>query len=163
MKNSMQCGYLIIELLVYCALIAGMILITLEWSVAHYLAANKQEQQQEIRTQLHMAHCILIRDIQQSATALSEWRQCNPNDYVWRTHDGDVGWQVHNQQLMRIQGTYNQRTATWHARSKGLVAGGVQALEIVPCNDTARVTCTLTSIHHDTCVRTVALRNGVLL
>jgi hypothetical protein len=111
-------GMLIIEFLIYLMLFSFMAMISASWVSYVWKHYIHQSHQRHALITLYVSHDVLLRDIH----AIKKVVSCTPEYLVAQVDQDYVGWIKHNDQLLRLKGSYNETTQQWIARSKNLMA-----------------------------------------
>jgi hypothetical protein len=120
-----QSGFSLIECMIYSTVLAIFITIFFN-GITHWIAQlTKQGISTHILYELYAAHDLLIRDLRQAPTDRFEWKKITEEQVVWRGRDIDIGWYVHQGNLYRSSGSFNQSTDQWITHTKSLVARSV--------------------------------------
>jgi type II secretory pathway component PulJ len=150
-------GFSLIECLLYCAISALLITISMHSFVA--IQTHNKKELARIKQSIELANALslIIRDFEQSTSVVSTREDAN----ICSLPHTDVGWYVHTGWLVRYQGVYNSNTSTWHCCTENKVASHIKHCSIE--QKFQSVTCTLTDDTGCTYSQTVALLNGLRL
>lgn len=120
MRN--QSGFSLFELLVYCALMALILMLLMQWIVGVVDASNKTaaccEEYITLATAMNR-----IRDDLIQARSIPQHVHIDQHDwYVWSLGSSDVGWWCSGNHLMRIEGEFDAVSLRWRSKVSNLVA-----------------------------------------
>jgi competence protein ComGC len=130
-KNLYSCGFSLIEFLVYFLSITVLVMIVMSWMTRLHTSMVQQEKECTASIGLQAAYDRLVRDVRQAPSQQALWLKNETNEYVWRLHDHDVGWECTKQgALVRSEGSYSTSTGSWTQRTKSIVIEHGGRLEI---------------------------------
>lgn len=121
-------GFLLIEWLVYCMIIAFVALCTALWLSNCYIPIIKDAQASSAMVDVWVAHDLMIRDLRNAEGDLP-WKtqKIATSEYVWKMRSSSVGWAIHNKKLIRTEGDFN---GIWRSSSRAIVARGMSSFGI---------------------------------
>lgn len=125
-------GSLIIELIIYLALVAFLGVSAFTWFARSQRQLLHGGHASNVLMQLYSATDLLIRDLRMSPRARDAWLVRGPSSVIWRGVQGDVGWYAQKNGLYRIEGKYNPQTAKWTQGRRSLALQGITRVEIHP-------------------------------
>lgn len=156
-------GFTVTEFLVYFFLLMLVTTLTVHWVVSSHVRIAYNRAHTLTFIECSCAHDVLARDLRCAPTEVQSWKVFGDGQWVWRTPEGDVGWELDDGLLVRSHGLYNMVTRTWIKRIRSLVARGVErcSLSRIGVHDAfSSVASTLTAEkHHYAEKRVSMLRN----
>ncbi len=124
-------GILLVEFLIYLMLFSIIAMLSAVWISYVWNHYIRQAKERHALITLYVAHDILARDIH----AMQKIIHCTPDYVVAQADQNFIGWQKHNDQLLRLQGSYNIGTHTWSASTKSIIAQPVDKVVFIAHED----------------------------
>jgi type II secretory pathway component PulJ len=122
MKNNTASGFSLPEFMVYLFLTTFLVLCVSTWfTTAHRYLVRYQGASNNV-LMIAAAGDLLARDVTQAQGVMPGWKLIADEHYVWSVHDGDVGWQLCGNRLMRSYGQFDAHKKVWVKRTTALIA-----------------------------------------
>ena len=114
-------GFMLMEFLIYLALFAVIMLALMGMVAQLWIPAMSHTKRQSCRIDLVTAYDCFIRDVKTAQAEKTSWKIISANAIVFTAGDHDIGWTVKEGNLIRIEGTFNVKKATWQKATKSLI------------------------------------------
>ena len=119
-------GFILIECCAYLIICALLTLTIMQWVTQTVHEADCITHSIDRVMTSMVAQDVFMRDLQAAPRDRSAWIKIMPDNIIWRmSNGGTIGWTVHNKQLIRKEGTYNELSHQWAKHHTSAVAYGV--------------------------------------
>lgn len=125
-----RAGVSIIECLLYIALAAMLIMMTVSWLAHAHARLVANAAQNACIIALCAAQDLLTRDLRFAPSAVNAWKESGPSAYIWHTASSDIGWELRDKQLCRIEGSYDAATQKWGKHHTSVIADALVVFDI---------------------------------
>jgi len=117
-------GFLLIQLVVYLAITAMIVLFTMQWAVSALMHYYRIAQRNRMVITMTCATDVWVRDTRSSCGPL----HYHQNKWLWSLGDSYVAWYLKDHDLVRAEGSYTHDR--WHERTRTLMAEKIESLDI---------------------------------
>jgi hypothetical protein len=114
-------GFMLMEFLIYLALFTVIMLALMGMVAQLWIPAMSYTKKQSCRIDLVTAHDCFMRDVKNAKAEKTSWKIISSNTLIFTAGDHDIGWTVKEGDLIRIEGTFNVKKATWQKATKSLI------------------------------------------
>lgn len=143
MLPKLKPGFSLVECIVYLTLLSLLSVALFRFATDNQLRLHRQAQSADTVMALYAAADQIAADLAWAPADQRRWKKQGNNTYFWSTAQGDVGWLVKKNKLVRIVGSYDSHADQWRAKKSSIVAGGIAQLIISPGRSTHCYTVTL--------------------
>ncbi len=119
-------GSLMIELLIYIALVAIIVLGAFSWFSRSERSLLKLGAASNMLMALYSATDLLVRDVRLSPKNRNAWFCLDSQTIIWHGDANDIGWYVDKRTLYRIEGTYDQMQGTWRNKKRSIALQNIE-------------------------------------
>lgn len=163
MRNRVA-GFLLFEFMMYLMLAMVVVYLASYLAVTTYTQILVCTNRCSLSVATSCALDVLVRDVRQAPADQSLWKSMQDGDYVWRTYQGDVGWQLRKKNLVRTSGIFDSVMHTWKDAAQSVIVDNVVdfTCHCVHKNSLIEyVVCTITTADGKSSMRYVTLYNGM--
>lgn len=129
-------GFTLLEILIYILFFSFITLAASMWIARLWQFSMLRSKKQESLITLYCAHDVLIRDLRAAPSDPTQWKATQENCIIWHTKNGDIGWLQDNDQLIRIEGRYNNTKKKWTKKTKSIIAKKINNVQFHMVGDT---------------------------
>ncbi len=119
-------GFSLIECMVYCVIVATIIMLWFNGVASFTGLCNAQAHQINSLSTVYSALDVFTRDVRKAPHTLYAWPLITNTSFVFELDGFFIGWEYTNKKLFRYQGDYNSITKQWVKKAKSLVLDNVQ-------------------------------------
>ena len=124
LNNRTLNGFLLVQMVVYLAITALIVLFTMQWAVSammHYRCISHHSSRAIAMT---CATDVWMRDMRGALGPLHHYRDM----WLWSMGDTYVAWYLKDHALIRAEGSY--KNVVWHERIHSLMAEEIELLDM---------------------------------
>jgi len=121
-------GSLLIELLIYLALVAVLGVMGFTWFSRSQRQLLATAQSSSSLMQLYSATDLLVRDLRASPRDPKAWLARGENSIIWRGTTSDIGWYQEKSSLYRVEGSYNLHQKKWNKKNKSIAIQNLESI-----------------------------------
>jgi len=159
-------GFLLFEFMLYLFLAIVIASLTSYVAVTTYTQMLACTTRCAVAVAASCALDVLVRDLRQAPAERSSWKSISDGDYVWHTPQGDLGWQLRTQSLVRTSGIFDSVSHEWQHATHSVIMDNVVnfVCECTYKNSLIEhVVCILTATNGTSVTRYVTLSRGILV
>jgi hypothetical protein len=125
-KSNGPEGFYLIEMAVYsvCAMIIGLMIFRSATSIVVRLRSSIRGIS-SIGVIASACHRFTI-DVHMASREHSAWKKISPNELIWQTPSGDIGWSFSDNKISRIKGTFDTQHDRWTKKHTSLIAHAIE-------------------------------------
>jgi len=120
-------GFSLIECMVYCVLMATIMLIWFNGVASFTRLCNTYAYHTNALSTVYSALDVFARDIRKAPHAAYLWPLVTDTAFIFTLPDStSIGWECTDGQLLRYQGNYNSVAQQWSKKTKSLILDTIQ-------------------------------------
>lgn len=127
-----RAGFSLIECMVYCLLIATIMMLWFNGVASFTRICTAQAYQTNSLSAVYSALDVFARDIRRAPHATYLWPVITDTAFVFTLPDlSNIGWEYRDDQLIRYHGNYNNAKKQWIKKTKSLILDNVQTCSFI--------------------------------
>lgn len=123
-------GISLVECLLYVMLTTMVIMLSMSWIAQSHAKLITLNASNDAYMSVCALQDLLARDLRSAPSNCDAWKEVSPGVYVWRTEQGDLGWELQDEQMRRIEGIYDEHAKKWGKHHTSVIANGVYSFTL---------------------------------
>lgn len=120
-------GFSLIECMVYCILVAMIMMLWFNGVGSFTRLCTAQANQTNSITTVYSALDVFVRDVRKAPRNFIQWPLITDTAFIFSADNYSIGWEYKDRQLLRYHGNYNSNNKQWVKKTKSLVLDNVHA------------------------------------
>ena len=120
-------GFSLLSFLIYLMLFSLMTLLLCHTILSLVIPALSSIRKCQSVVALHIATDLFVRDVH---AGIHAWKVINPDELIWQTYEGDIGWCLSGHRLVRNAGAYNNQE--WKDKTSSIIAADIDKVTFTP-------------------------------
>lgn len=117
------------EFIVYLGLFSIIILALTGMVAQLWVPAMHYTKKQTSYVDLAAAHDCFIRDVKKAKAEKIFWKKISPDALIFNTGTHDIGWLIKEGNLIRLEGSFNQKKAIWDKKTMSLIVRNIDVAQ----------------------------------
>ncbi len=130
-------GAVLIECIIYSVILTWLAALSAILVFRYTSTIAILNDQCKITAEIHLAFDAMLRDISTAQASITMWPRLETDKIIFNVKNGQIGWFLMDNRLVRYAGTYDKQTDSWTGYGQSLVLGRVDSLRFVAQHDSS--------------------------